>query len=164
MCKVPDCKADKIIAKGYCQYHYDRKRRYGDVSIRPSQLACKDCKKLFAVRPTGNVPVVCDECKVERHRARQRNDRRRKGLWAGYKITLADYAQMFADCGGVCEICKRPTAGRGKKNNNLSVDHNHETGKIRGLLCSNCNTGLGLFADNPDLLIQAINYLKEKNG
>ena len=45
-----------------------------------------------------------------------------------------------------------------------AVDHNHTTGKIRDLLCGNCNGGLGKFMDNPELLIKAADYLKERHG
>lgn len=62
---------------------------------------------------------------------------------------------MLAAQGGVCAICGETNAsGR-----DLSVDHDHETGEIRQLLCSNCNTGIGLLKDNPELLIKASAYL-----
>ena len=50
-----------------------------------------------------------------------------------------------------------------KKQKRLSVDHNHITGKIRGLLCSSCNVGLGVFKDSPDLLRKAIKYLDDND-
>ena len=162
MCKVEKCHAEKIIAKGYCQYHYDRLRRYGDTTIRPKQLDCQDCGNTFQVRPTGSLPVVCDSCATERHRVKQKADRRRKGLWEGYKMTLEEYQKMHDEQGGKCLICNQETKGRGKKKNQLAVDHCHETGKIRGLLCNYCNTGLGLFRDNISLLEKASNYLKER--
>lgn len=56
--------------------------------------------------------------------------------------------------GGVCAICECPDKKR------LSVDHDHQTGKIRGLLCANCNLALGNFKDDPDRLAKAIVYLK----
>ena len=64
---------------------------------------------------------------------------------------------MFDKQGGVCEICKQmcPTGKR------LAVDHCHKTNNVRGLLCSECNTGLGKFRDNTELLLKAINYLEK---
>jgi len=162
MCKVEECQSQKIIARGYCQYHYDRQRRYGDLTTRPKQLTCEDCNQVFDVRRTGNLPVVCDSCFTKRHRAKQRADRRRKGLWELYKMTLDDYKKMHEEQQGKCLICNQKTKGRGEKKNQLAVDHCHETGKIRGLLCNYCNTGLGLFRDDMQLLKKAINYLKER--
>lgn len=164
-CEVAGCKKP-MLAKKMCQQHYDRKRRYGDTYSRPAELICVDCRKVFDVRGHGMVPEVCDECQIVRHRNRQRADRWRKGLWEYYKITPDDYKQLFDAQNGVCAICKNTATGRGAKNNRLAVDHDHANGQIRGLLCSKCNTGLGLFDDSVELLKIGINYLKEtkRNG
>lgn len=146
-----------------CQSHYDRKRRYGDIYTRPKILSCDDCQNDFKVRPFGLLPKVCDSCALKRHRAKTLSDRWRKGLWESYKITPAEYLVIFEKQNGRCLICNGTAVGRGKKNNRLAVDHNHQTGKIRGLLCSKCNTGLGLFNDSQVLLEKAIEYLKERN-
>lgn len=60
-----------------------------------------------------------------------------------------------------CEICGKTEKDNGKR---LAVDHNHETGMIRGMLCNNCNLGIGYLKDNIDLLKSAIKYLKKKKG
>lgn len=78
---------------------------------------------------------------------------RRKGL------TLKDYERVLKKQGLTCAICKGSPDGKWKKYN---IDHCHETGKIRGLLCKGCNQGLGLFHDNAKLLIRASKYLKGK--
>ena len=77
-----------------------------------------------------------------------------------FGITLEDYQRMFESQNGCCAICgtDKPT-GHGKKNGRLSVDHDHETGFVRGLLCTNCNIALGGFFDNIDYLKKAIDYL-----
>jgi cytochrome b involved in lipid metabolism len=59
--------------------------------------------------------------------------------------------------GGVCAICK--TDEKSVRNKHLCIDHDHSTGKIRGLLCSNCNRGLGLLKDSEEILKSAIQYL-----
>ena len=72
-----------------------------------------------------------------------------------YNIGIDDYNLILEVQDYKCMICKQI-----KK---LSVDHNHKTGQIRGLLCHNCNVGLGNFKDNCDYLKTAIEYLKSPN-
>lgn len=74
-------------------------------------------------------------------------------------VTLAQYQAILADQNGVCAIC----GGIDTKGNRLEVDHSHETGQIRGLLCHLCNMGLGSFRDNTTFLEAASLYLKENN-
>lgn len=76
-----------------------------------------------------------------------------------YGISLEDYRNMYREQGGMCPICMKikPISGKYK----MHVDHCHETNKVRGLLCSACNTNLGKFNDSIDMLERAIYYLKE---
>jgi len=74
-----------------------------------------------------------------------------------YGITLDDYNKMFAEQEGKCSICGTHVCSTGRA---LAVDHDHETGKVRGLLCANCNTALGKFNDDVELLKKAIDYLR----
>jgi hypothetical protein len=77
-----------------------------------------------------------------------------------FGITLDQYNQMLESQNGVCAICNNFEIEKNQYGiKRLSVDHNHQTGKIRGLLCTKCNTGLSFFKDKPDLLIKANNYL-----
>ena len=72
-----------------------------------------------------------------------------------YGLTQHDYDQMNEEQDGLCAICHEENVnGR-----DLYVDHNHDTGKVRGLLCSSCNTGLGFMKDNPRRLFGAAEYL-----
>jgi hypothetical protein len=81
--------------------------------------------------------------------------RRNTILRREFGITHKEYIQILKLQNGVCAICKtKPIVGK-----NLCIDHCHETGKIRGLLCFNCNTGLGHFKDNMNLLTSAQNYI-----
>lgn len=68
-----------------------------------------------------------------------------------YGLTPSDYLMIWERQGGECAICTR---------RKLVVDHDHETGKIRGLLCGRCNTGLGMFQDSQIRLSTAIDYLE----
>ena len=73
---------------------------------------------------------------------RDTNQEREKRMKERYGITIAIYEEMFVDQGGVCKICEVPPRRM------LVVDHCHLSGKVRGLLCSSCNLGLGKFRDN----------------
>lgn len=82
-----------------------------------------------------------------------------RDLLKKYNLTLNDYNAMFSEQKGCCRICK---AHQMNFERPLCVDHNHETGEVRGLLCDKCNRALGLFNDNPALLEEALAYLKEE--
>lgn len=71
-----------------------------------------------------------------------------------YGISVEEYEAMLDDQGGGCYIC-----GGSPSNRALDIDHDHRTGKVRGLLCSNHNRALGLLGDDPDLLLAAHQYL-----
>ena len=103
----------------------------------------------------------CKECDKDRVKARhQENPERTRNndLKRNYGITLKEHQQMFDQQQGVCAICKNEGDGKWKK---LCVDHDHKTGKVRGLLCSNCNRMLGLVGDNINALTNAVSYLKK---
>lgn len=79
-----------------------------------------------------------------------------------YGITQEDYDQLFEKQNGRCAICGEfETSKVYGKIRTLSVDHNHETGKVRGLLCHKCNTMLGSSKDNIHILEKAILYMQE---
>ena len=83
-------------------------------------------------------------------------------LKKNFGISLDEYNKMLKDQNGVCKICGNPEMtyhNNSDRLRNLAVDHCHTTGKVRGLLCSRCNQGLGNFRDNPDFLAKAISYL-----
>lgn len=82
---------------------------------------------------------------------------RNSHLKRNFNITVEEYNQMFKEQNGVCAICGSPEVS--DRNFNLCIDHDHETGKIRGLLCNKCNRGLGYFLDNPKILENALKYL-----
>jgi hypothetical protein len=93
---------------------------------------------------------LCTKCYNDLPESKARNVRARR--LRKYNLTQAAYDALLAGQGWVCAICGgEPTA----------VDHNHQTGTVRGLLCHTCNTGLGHFQDNPGLLERAVRYLRE---
>jgi hypothetical protein len=75
-----------------------------------------------------------------------------------YGITLDVYKEMLEFQNGVCAICGKPETI--KRKTRLSVDHCHDTLKVRGLLCDQCNKGLGNFKHNKELLSKALKYLE----
>lgn len=78
-----------------------------------------------------------------------------------YGIDMHKYQEMLQEQSGVCKICRKEGFLLAESHKmKLVVDHCHETGIIRGLLCHNCNRGLGLFQDSVDNLNNAVNYLK----
>lgn len=77
-----------------------------------------------------------------------------------YGLTIDQYDQLFDLQGGRCAICESEDPG---SKGHFHVDHNHHTGKIRGLLCNSCNLLLGLSKDNVETLISAARYLERQN-
>ena len=114
---------------------------------------------------------VCDnkrrkkwrEDNPERNQASQRN----RNLLKRYGITLAEYQSLFEAQGckcGICGVVENYSGHTGpRKEWSFSVDHCHTTGKIRGLLCNDCNRALGLFKDDKELLKSAIVWLDTKD-
>jgi hypothetical protein len=92
-------------------------------------------------------------------RDEHKEENKNRNLQLNYGITLEEYRKLFQEQNGVCAICGKLELIKWKS---LSVDHNHSTNKVRGLLCNHCNTGLGKFKDNIITLEKAIEYLKLK--
>lgn len=85
----------------------------------------------------------------------------RKTTLKSYGLNHDSYDELLRNQKGLCAICNRKeTAKRNGVYKNLSVDHNHTTGKVRGLLCQRCNVSIGLFEDRPDFMLNAIKYLQ----
>jgi hypothetical protein len=105
----------------------------------------------------------------ERYRAAQ-NARRgtpegKRALREGHPtrkfgITIADYERLLQEQDGGCAICGAPPP----ENGSLHVDHDHDTGAVRGLLCVRCNNGLGQFGESIEMLMSAIAYLEGARG
>ena len=79
-------------------------------------------------------------------------------LWKNYRIRLPDYQALYEAQKGNCACCGIPESDFKRQ---LHVDHDHETGKVRGLLCTQCNPGIGYFQDSIERLEMAIKYLKK---
>jgi hypothetical protein len=87
---------------------------------------------------------------------------RNKKYFSLYGITLEQYNSMLEKQNNVCKICTQPEQMLHKgKPKRLSIDHDHNTGKVRGLLCQRCNTTLGRYKDDPKLIKNLISYIEE---
>ncbi len=134
------------------------------------QPHCRDCQRAYGARHyRANKARYEEQAKrwraenPERARATRRRNylenpptaaQRREGwLRWRYGISTADYEALFQTQGGICAICQLSSAQA------LRVDHDHDTGQVRGLLCHNCNAMLGLVREDADVLSSAIRYL-----
>lgn len=113
----------------------------------------------YSPHPTGKFKKQpeCKKCKRLKQRKynakRTKEEQRATNIKHKYGISLEEYESMYAAQSGKCAICD-------KHLDKLYIDHEHTTGKIRALLCSHCNLGLGHFKDDEEYLIRAIVYLR----
>lgn len=105
----------------------------------------------------------CTECRNKHYVAKGKftkkpptKEQKRKQVIRSYGLTEEEFNTMLKNQGHKCAICGTTDWGRPSP----SIDHCHTTGKVRGLLCNNCNRALGLFKDNPETLKRAAEYLK----
>lgn len=105
----------------------------------------------------------CKECAKTRIKATRDPDRARDCHYRrNYGISLSDFNAMVVSQGDRCAACGTDTPGG--KHNQWCVDHNHVTGKVRQLLCKNCNITLGLVEDSTEHLRQLIDYVSRHNS
>lgn len=121
-----------LVVKPVTEFYVDKSKRLGRRS---------DCK-------------ACCRARTREWYALNPRAWRRSRLRLDYGITPLQYQAMVVAQDGRCAICQDEPGPR-----LLSVDHDHETGAVRSLLCGRCNTGLGLFRDRPEVLRRAAEYL-----
>lgn len=114
---------------------------------------CDECRAAKAVYQAAyrKLPGTYEKSAVARERRRVRKLQQR------YGITATGYAALLDAQGDACAICRRSGA-------TLHVDHDHETGAVRGLLCFDCNTSLGKLGDNLAGLLDAVAYLAQQGA
>lgn len=185
ICSVADCDV-RAFGLGLCQRHYARQRRYGTTELpaRPTVCVVDGCDRApdahslcdrhyRRVRKGTDGARLClrcgvpldvnqhrrkfcsTECRSQSQAIKARDEHRAKWL-KQYGLTVDEFDSMLATQGGGCAICHTgEPGGRGT----WHVDHCHDSGRVRGLLCRGCNIGLGQFKDNPLLLEAAVRYL-----
>lgn len=90
---------------------------------------------------------------------------RRRHLWKNFGMLLEEYEQLLAAQNGRCAICRRAEDKKWiQDRTGFVVDHDHKTGKNRGILCHSCNVGLGLYGDDPVALRAAADYIERHRG
>lgn len=124
---------------------------------------CHDCERQRQKTPQGRISQRNSTRRFlqklrEQNPAELRRRERQSNLRRLYGMELAEYDTMLAAQGGGCAICGE-TEGGGRWKRRLHVDHDHRTGRIRGLLCHGCNVGVGHFGDRPELFFKAAQYL-----
>ena len=87
-------------------------------------------------------------------------DNRNNYLWYEYGLTQADYDAIADRQNNCCALCFRHVS---ELHNGLHIDHDHDTGEVRGLLCMRCNTALGILGDNTSSIIKVLEYLNKDN-
>lgn len=161
-CTLDGC--EKLLAaQGMCHMHRNRVRRNGTTELIKPYARTAPLKPMVhgtqrAYQQFGCRCEVCVMATRERARRYHANYKERiaeKRLLKEYGITREDYARMLEAQGGVCAICQ----GARPDGKPLYVDHCHTTGAVRALLCTQCNTGIGMFGDDPDRLLAAAAYL-----
>ncbi len=140
-----------------------RRSRQKSVARRRAAGLCVDCNQ-----PARSGRTQCEKCASSlytRRRARASahpEATREKQRWARrktlYGISRREWESLFLAQGRRCGICGRGDPGAGQPD--WSTDHDHETGRVRGILCAPCNAGLGNFGDSPDTLRAARGYLR----
>ena len=134
-----------------------RKHQLSALNLVEKTAICSFCGPVkIRVRPKGDSPRCFNALREEESNYFKKNPDRSIGRrWKdhGVNFTVEEYRDLFEKQSGLCAICKKSSKI------NLAVDHCHETGRVRGLLCTRCNLGLGCFSDDPEQLKIAISYL-----
>jgi hypothetical protein len=144
------------------------------------RIEMKHCKTCNTTKPLSDFGLlrgkprhICKECRKQESKDwYEKNKDRKKALSQKYKhikkdkdlqstygIDLETYHKMLAEQNHQCKIC---LAHQDTLKRAMCVDHDHNTGKVRGLLCDTCNRSLGLLKDNVDTLMRAVDYLRGK--
>ncbi len=113
--------------------------------IKNDTSLCKGCGKSFniSIKKAGYCSSKC------------------RSIHINYKINIEDYNKLLSEQNNKCAICKKVFNEDDKKYKQINIDHDHKTGKIRGILCSPCNRSLGLMKENVESILNMIKYLNK---
>lgn len=158
---------ETINGERYCSHHnimhpiFEYRVRYREGKKNP-EYTCKLYAKEYLAKKRAHAPTELQLkfMALPGESEEQRKDRimRSNRMLKNYGITMADYNKMYQEQEGCCKICGRHET---EFPNRLAIDHDHETGKVRSLLCSPCNVSLGGFQDSVIVVEKALKYLKD---
>jgi hypothetical protein len=153
MQKLPECEEDgcsePVKSKGLCKMHYQRLLRHGHTRYRDRKKPAKSC----------DIPE-CDNTLYAKGLCHAHYIKQKK--WESMGVDAHRYQEMLREQNNVCAICGKPEKASDNasgKIKDLAIDHCHKSNVVRALLCSNCNRALGLFNDDPALLVKAQAYV-----
>lgn len=161
-----------LVAKGYGKYCSSKcfgvsRARYFKDTYGGNTRICRYCnieKESSEFSPDNRIShkrqTICKKCKAEwmrLDRIKRPDVYKEADIKKSYGIDLTTYNKISESQGHICAICGKKERMR---NRNLHIDHNHKTGIIRGLLCGNCNVGIGNFKEDINVLKSAIIYLE----
>lgn len=136
-------------------------RKCGQAKLPLSK--CKACNsaymRAYRAKPEN---AAKDRARSAARHERLPDERKNTKLRLSFGITLEEYRRMEVAQGGLCAICGQPEPSFDKRTGrrrDLAVDHDHKTGKVRGLLCGHCNRAIGLAGESPVVLAKMILYL-----
>ena len=151
------CHEKPVHAKGLCGSCYGRFMSTGSPEYKRTARLCR-------AKKCENKAINGGYCADHQHYVWDDRKAKNGHLLRKYSITVEDYEKMQDKQNGVCAICgQKETREYNGKIIDLAVDHCHDTGMVRGLLCSACNIALGRFQDSPTILASALNYLNSYN-
>ena len=146
------------ITKEIIEFNKNKKSRDG------LSCWCKNCNSIYKKQYHK---VNVDYCRKYRKENRERIQKYQKEYdLKKYNLTLEQKNEMLNKQNGCCAICKKPETAFNSKIKtikSLAVDHNHKNGKVRGLLCGNCNIGIGKLKEDIQILKNAIQYIEVNN-
>jgi recombination endonuclease VII len=146
----PKCETTKPLeAFGSNKAMYDGKQNY-----------CKPCAVAVVTASRTKNPTAHRRSSKAWREANPEHHKDINARWR-YGVAHGTYARMFEEQGGKCAICETTdTAPTGR----FHIDHCHDTGKVRGLLCQKCNLGIGHLKHDPEIIRSAISYLAERGA
>lgn len=142
----------------YKQYYKNNKDKYKKYQQKYNEKNKEKIKEIQKIYRENNKEKIKKNYYI--YRKKNKETYKRNMLKRDHGITLEEFNKMKEEQNNVCYICGQPETKKNReKIKELAVDHNHKTGKIRKLLCYNCNVGLGYSKENPYILINMVKYL-----
>lgn len=124
---------------------------------------CRTCGETLRYEHGSKQCVACSRRVKYAYNKSEHGKRmnRNRELLKSYGISIDQFEAMFRLANGKCEICNIELKPKGWSKDSVAIDHNHKTGKVRGILCNSCNRGIGHFFDDVDILNNSVKYLEK---